>query len=118
MATIITTHMPRNEIAAPAHVCPSISIQVIDIVQPPGIVIPPIDDMERPQTMVTAALAAKSSAEMPKKTRPPACPAAMLRRIFLLPLSSIITSPGFNIHRDGATSCLFHYDRGERGPAI
>src|ERR1700726_495402 len=69
IATIITTHMPRNEAAAPGQVCPGIRIHVIDIVQPPGIGISPIADMDLHQTMVTAALAAKSSAEAPKKAR-------------------------------------------------
>ena len=35
----------------------------MDIAQPPGIGIPPIPDMEPHQTIVTTALAAKSSAE-------------------------------------------------------
>src|SRR6476646_10660484 len=67
IATIITTHMPRNDAAVPGHVCPGIRIHAIDIVQPPGIVIPPIADMDVQQTIVIAALAAKSSAETPKK---------------------------------------------------
>src|SRR6059036_2654112 len=67
IATIITTHMPRNDAAAPGHVCPGIRIHAIDIVQPPGIGISPIADMDAHQTIVTAALAAKSSAETPKK---------------------------------------------------
>src|SRR6059036_1353058 len=62
--------MPRNDAAATGHVCPGIRIHAIDIVQPPGIGISPIADMEAHQTMVTAALAAKSSAETPKKARP------------------------------------------------
>jgi hypothetical protein len=37
IATIITTHMPRNDAAAPGHACPGIRIHAIDIVQPPGI---------------------------------------------------------------------------------
>jgi hypothetical protein len=61
--------MPRNDAAAPGHVCPGIRIHAIDIVQPPGIGIPPIADMDPPQTIVTAALAAKRSAETPKKAR-------------------------------------------------
>src|SRR5262249_2803545 len=73
IATIITTHMPRNDIAAPGHVWPGIRIHAIDIVQPPGIGIPP--DIDPHQTIVTAALAAKSSAETPKKAR-----SAALRR--------------------------------------
>jgi len=67
IATIITAHIPRNDAAAPGHVCPGIRIHAIDIVQPPGIDIPPIADMDSHQTLVTAALAAKSRAETPKK---------------------------------------------------
>jgi hypothetical protein len=66
IAIIITTHMPTNDVAAPGHVCPGIRIHAIDIVQPPGIGISPIADMEAHQTMVTAALTAKTSAETPK----------------------------------------------------
>src|SRR6266545_2924301 len=73
IATIITTHMPRNDAAAPGHVCPGIRIQAIDIVQPPGIGISPIADMDAHQTIVTAALEAKSSAETPKKARSEVC---------------------------------------------
>jgi hypothetical protein len=69
IATIITTHMPTNDAAAPAHVWSGIRIHAIDIVHPPGIGIPPITDMDEHQTIVTAALAAKSSAETPKKAR-------------------------------------------------
>src|ERR1700719_1012353 len=69
IATIITTHMPRNDTAAPDHVCPGIRVHAIDIVQPPGIGISPIADMDAHQTLVTTALAAKSSAERPKKVR-------------------------------------------------
>src|SRR5215831_6670645 len=65
MATIITTHMPRNEAAAPGHVCPGIRIHAIDIVQPPGIDILPIPDIDAHQATVTAALMAKSSVETP-----------------------------------------------------
>ena len=61
--------MPRNDAAAPGHVCPGIRIHAIDIVQPPGIGISPIADMDAHQTIVTAALAAKSSAETPRKAR-------------------------------------------------
>src|SRR5262245_14239503 len=60
--------MPRNDAAAPGHVCPGIRIHAIDIVQPPGIGISPIADMDAHQAIVNAALAAKSSAETPKKT--------------------------------------------------
>src|SRR5438477_818639 len=61
--------MPRNDAAELGHVCPGIRIHAIDIVQPPGIGILPIADMDPHQTIVTAALAAKSSAETPKKAR-------------------------------------------------
>src|SRR5579872_1759543 len=61
--------MPRNDAAAPGHVCPGIRIHTNDIVQPPGIFIPPIADMEAHQAIVSAALPAKSSAENPKKAR-------------------------------------------------
>jgi hypothetical protein len=57
--------MPKNDAAAPGQVCPGIRIHAIDIVQPPGIRIPPIADMEAPQTIVAAALPAKSSADTP-----------------------------------------------------
>src|ERR1700741_498991 len=59
--------MLRNDAAAPGHACPGIRIHVIDIVQPPGIGISPIADMDAHQTIVSAALAATSSAESPKK---------------------------------------------------
>jgi hypothetical protein len=67
IATIIPTHMPRNEGAAPNHVCPVIRIHATDIVQPPGI--PPISDMDAHHTIVPVALAAKSSAETHRKVR-------------------------------------------------
>src|SRR5207245_10617073 len=67
IATIITTHMPRNDAAAPGHVCPGIRIHAIDIDQPPGIGISPIADMDTHQSVVSAALAPKSSAETPKR---------------------------------------------------
>jgi hypothetical protein len=38
--------MPRNDDAAPGHVCPGIRIHAIDIVQPPGIGISPIAAMD------------------------------------------------------------------------
>jgi hypothetical protein len=55
--------MPSHEAAAPAHVCSGIRIQAIDIVQPPGISIPPIADMEAHQTIVKVVVAANSSEE-------------------------------------------------------
>jgi hypothetical protein len=59
--------MPRKAAAAPGHVCAGIRIQAIDIVHPPGIGISPIADMDAHQTIVSATLTAKSSAETPKK---------------------------------------------------
>src|SRR5512132_3113290 len=73
--------MPRNDAAAPGHVCPGIRIHAIDIVQPPGIGISPISDMDAHQTIVTAALAAKSSAETPIKARSEARSEVMRREI-------------------------------------
>jgi hypothetical protein len=61
--------MPRNDAATRGHVCPGIRIHAIDIDQPPDIGISPIADMDAHQTIVTAALAAKSSAETPKNAR-------------------------------------------------
>src|SRR4051812_34631429 len=59
--------MTRNDTAAPGLVCPGIRIQAIDIDQPPGMGISPMLDIDAHQTAVSAPLAAKSSAEMPKK---------------------------------------------------
>ena len=59
--------MRRNDAVAPGHVCLGIRIHAIDIVRPPDIGISPIADMDAHRTIVTAALAAKSSAEAPKK---------------------------------------------------
>jgi hypothetical protein len=58
--------MPRKDAAALAHVCPGIRIHVIDIVQPTGIGISPIVDIDADHMIVTAVLAAKRSAETPK----------------------------------------------------
>ncbi len=69
------------------HVCPGIRIHVIDIVQPPGIGMPPIEDMEAHQTNVTAALATKNSAQTPKNTA-----AGPVRRHHALQLSAAYSS--------------------------
>ena len=61
--------MPRKDAAVSSHVCPGISIQVMDMLQPPGIGISPIADIDPHQTIVTAVLAVNSSAEMPKNVR-------------------------------------------------
>src|SRR5882757_4509775 len=73
--------MPRNNAAAPGHVCPGIRIHAIDIVQPPGIGISAIADMDPHQTIVTAALAANSSAEAPRNACWEARSEAMCREI-------------------------------------
>src|SRR5262252_9277745 len=69
IAAIITIHIPRNDAAAAGQVCPGIRIHVIDIVQPPGIVMSPIADIDEDQTVVSAAQTANSSAETPKNAR-------------------------------------------------
>jgi hypothetical protein len=66
IGTIITIHMARNEAAAPDQVCPGIRIHAIDIVQPPGIAVPRIADVDGQHAIVNAAPTAKSSAEAPK----------------------------------------------------
>ena len=85
IATIIATHMPMNDAAALGHVCPHIRIHAIDIVQPPGIGISPIADMDVHHTIVTVALAAKSNAETPKNTRWETRAEPMLCAILCLP---------------------------------
>lgn len=75
--------MPRKEAAAPGHVCPGIRIHAIDIVHPPGIGIPPMADMDAHPSTVTAALAAKISAEMPTNDRREARSQLMRREISL-----------------------------------
>ena len=41
MANIITSHIAMNEAAAMPQLCPGILIHIIDMVQPPGMAIPP-----------------------------------------------------------------------------
>jgi hypothetical protein len=65
----MTIHMPRKLAAAAGQDWPAIRIHAIDIVQPPGIAIPPVADMDSHQMIVTAALTAKSSAALPAKVR-------------------------------------------------
>ena len=69
IATIITLHMPRNVAAAPDQLWPGIRIHAIDMVQPPGISMPGIADMDPHQTMVIAVLAANTSAAVPMRAR-------------------------------------------------
>jgi hypothetical protein len=65
----MTIHMPRKVAAAPGQDWPGIRIHPIDIVQPPGIAIPPIATMDSDQLIVTIALTAKSSAAIAAKPR-------------------------------------------------
>jgi hypothetical protein len=58
-----------NVAAAPAHVCPGIRIHAIDIVQPPGIGMSPMSDIDAHQTIVPAVLTTKTSAATPRKAR-------------------------------------------------
>jgi hypothetical protein len=53
----------------------------IDIIQPPGIGIAAIAGMDELQAIVTAALAANSRADMPRKAGGVVCPGSMSRRI-------------------------------------
>jgi hypothetical protein len=55
-----------KEAAVLGQLSPGIRIHAIDIFQPPGIVIAPIADIDPDQAAVSVALAAKSSAEVPK----------------------------------------------------
>src|SRR5437870_13627151 len=84
--------MQRNDDAAPGHVCPGIRIHAIDIVQPPGIGISPIADMDADQRVVSAALAAKSSAETPKKARWEVRSETMRREISRPPVAPTTTT--------------------------
>src|SRR5258708_35858748 len=59
IAAIITIHMPMKEVEAKSQVWPPILIHAIDIVQPPGMGMPP--DMERHHTSVPVALATNRS---------------------------------------------------------
>ncbi len=61
--------MPRKDAAAPGHVWPGMRIQAMDIVQPPGMGIPPAGDIDAHHAIVPAAPAAKTSAETPRKPR-------------------------------------------------
>ena len=93
IAIIITTHIPRNDNAAPDQSCPG--IQVMDIVQPPGIGMPSIVDMDAPQTTVTAALVAKSSADTAKKVRREVPSKAIIRYLLSALFILVVTAkPG------------------------
>ena len=61
IATIIRSHMPRKGAAVPGHVCPHIGSHAVDIVQPPGIGISSMADMDARQTIIPAALALRAT---------------------------------------------------------
>ncbi len=84
IATIITSHIATKRTPLPAQVSPGIGIQTIDIVQPPGIAIPPA--MVRDQWIVPAALIMKSSALTARKGPP-------LGRATVGPVSLTIPAP-------------------------
>src|SRR5687767_12044874 len=67
IAIIITTHVVRNDAVVPSQVCPGMRIHAIDIVQPPGIGIPAVADIDAHRATVSAALARKSSPQAQKK---------------------------------------------------
>src|SRR5437879_5827925 len=97
MATIITTHVTMNEAAAPTQVCPGILIHAIDLVQPPGIAMPP--DMETHPWIVPAALATNRSALVPRNALSPARPGSSVRVSIVMPdpglreLQTVLVSP-------------------------
>jgi hypothetical protein len=77
----MTSHMPRNAAAVPSQVWPGMRIHIIDMLQPPGIGISCIADIELHHWIVNAALAANSATQVPTKGR---CEAVNMRN-FLLP---------------------------------
>jgi hypothetical protein len=69
IANIITSHIARKDAVASNSDWPYIGIHVIDILQPPGIGISSIADMDMHHTIVTAELAVKSNATVPQNVR-------------------------------------------------
>ena len=65
----MTSHIAVNDVVASIQPCPGIPIHVIDIVQPPGICISGMPDMDVHQMIVKAAVVAKSEAQIAKKAR-------------------------------------------------
>src|SRR5262245_54870950 len=65
IAAIISTHMPRNDAAAMAGDCPGIRIHAIDMLQPPGMGMPPLIDEH--QATVVAAVKANASAPQARR---------------------------------------------------
>src|SRR5688572_24118554 len=100
--------MPRKVAAAPGQDWPGIRIHAIDIVHPPGMSIPPIADMDVDHHVVTAALAAKSNADLPKKARADRRPDIVWHAIvcsFVAATRSMIRLSAWRIRRDAATTC-------------
>ncbi|GGA36240.1 hypothetical protein GCM10010981_26660 [Dyella nitratireducens] len=69
--------MTMNDVAALPHVWPGIRIHVIDIVQPPGIGMAFMRDMDAHPTIVSTAQRAESAAAAAKKVRSVLCEAIM-----------------------------------------
>src|ERR1700757_432793 len=119
--------MPRNDTPAPSQVCPGIRIQAIDIVQPPGIGMSPIADIESHQTTVTKTLMAKRSAETPTKARWETRSEAMCLKIRRSPAVTVMLMvwiSSWYTRRDGATTFRPsrrvppRFDPSEHGQAI
>src|SRR5437667_11914397 len=97
--------MPGNDAAAPGHVCAGVRIHTIDMVRRPGISISPIADMDSHQAIVSAALAARSSAETPTQARwdtPRLRSALVVLVVAAPPDARLVAAPG------GAVEPLVH----------
>src|SRR5262245_53332170 len=83
IAAIISSHMARNAAAADASDCPGMRIHAIDMLQPPGIGMPPLNDAH--QTTVVAAVRAKVTAPQARRAvsgrRPAPSPNAEAKRV-------------------------------------
>src|ERR1700722_6594576 len=104
--------MPRNDTATPGHVWPGIRIHIIDIVLPPGIAISPIADIDAHHSIVSVALAMKSSAETPKKARWETFSEATRRptsRLQVVPTALMTCLSARRTHRGDATRRPFRY---------
>jgi hypothetical protein len=53
--------MPTNDAATPGHVCPHMGVHIVDMLQPPGMGISPIVDMDAQAAMAAVALTANSN---------------------------------------------------------
>jgi hypothetical protein len=80
--------MPRNDAATPDHARAHIGIQTIDIIQPPGIGIPP--DIDVPHTTVITTQPAKSAPEIPRNIRSETRPETMHRDVAFSPAAMTI----------------------------